>query len=597
MSSTFWTVSQQSPLLRCFALYREMPWRFSITGILFLVGNLSLAIQQWLVGRAVHDVERGVAVVRQADGVLDYRIGLGWLALLASVALGRGVVQYLAGVSALIIGQELLHILRVRILAKVQRLDLAYHREHGVGGMVTRTTRDADKMRDALVNFWRQVVETAILVVAAVGMLCWYAPLLGLVPLLITLCGLGIFVLQTNHLVTLDRAVGNAYDSVNQNLSEGVNGVRVVKAFGLERPRTADFSLQVAGFTEHSYLALAYASSRIPLPQVVVALSHVWVLAYGAHLVGQGRLNLGELVSAILLANTLVLRIESVGRVMQIFADARSSAARIWEILDARPRHACGEARLPNGPLGLRIDDVCVEKADAGKFVLERVSVRVEPGEIVALVGNTGSGKSTLMNLLPRLVDVDSGKVAIGSDEAGWLDVLQVDDGDLRRRVHVVPQESFLFSDTLRANLLLSRTDASDEDLLRALRLANAEDVLGRLEHGLDTRIGDRGITLSGGQRQRICLARAFLSQASILGFDDATSALDAATERRILDNIREFKHSQGRAVTVLIVSSKLSTVLLADRVLVLVDGRLVAQGTHHELERESADYRELMGI
>jgi len=574
-----------------------MPWRFSLTGFLFLLGNSSLALQQWLVGKAVHDVELGTAVVRQADGALDYDVGLRWLAMLAAVALTRGILQYFAGVSALVIGQELLYLLRVRILAQVQRLDLAYHRAHGVGGMVTRTTRDADKMRDALVNFWRQVVETAIVVVAAVGMLCWYAPWLGLVPLAITLVGLGIFVSQTNHLVTLDRAVGDAYDGVNQNLSEGVHGVRVVKAFGLEQLRTRDFAGQVGIFTEHSYLALAYASSHIPLPQVVVALGHVWVLAYGAELVAQGRLNLGELVSAVLLANTLVLRIEGVGRVMQIFADARSSAARIWEILDARPRRNGGSAAVPEGPLGLRILGAHVEKPEAGKFVLEDLSLRVEPGEVVAIVGNTGSGKSTLMNLLPRLVDVDAGRVEIGSAELGFRDVTELNDADLRRRVHVVAQESFLFSDTLRANLLLSRPEASEPELLEALRLAHAEDVLARLEHGIDTRIGDRGITLSGGQRQRICLARAFLSRASILGFDDATSALDAATERRIIDNLRDFKRSQGRAVTVLIVSSKLSTVLLADRVLVLIDGKLVAQGTHDELVAHSRDYRELMGI
>jgi ABC-type multidrug transport system fused ATPase/permease subunit len=143
----------------------------------------------------------------------------------------------------------------------------------------------------------------------------------------------------------------------------------------------------------------------------------------------------------------------------------------------------------------------------------------------------------------------------------------------------------------------MARPDATEQELLEALRLAAAEDVLGRLEHGLDTRIGDRGITLSGGQRQRICLARAFLSQASVLGLDDATSALDATTERRVLENLRELKQNRERVITVLIVSSKLSTVLLADRVLVVVDGRLVAQGTHRELVQNSADYRELMGI
>src|SRR5690606_9851921 len=184
----------------------------------FTVVNLSLSWQQWLVGRAVHDVERGAAVVKLADGSLDFSVALHWLALLVAVAFGRGFLQYIAGLLALAIGQELLTIIRARILIQVQRLALAYHWQHGVGEMVTRTTRDADKVRDALVQFWRQVFETALVVIAAVGLLFWYSPALGIVPLLLTLVGMSIFVRQTDRLVTLDRAVGAAYDRVNQDL-------------------------------------------------------------------------------------------------------------------------------------------------------------------------------------------------------------------------------------------------------------------------------------------------------------------------------------------------------------------------------------------
>lgn len=585
------------PLLRCLALYRHMPWRFSLTALLFTIGNITMATQQWLVGKAVHDVERGTAIVKQADGTLDYHVAFYWLTILVLVAFGRGVIQYFSGLFALIIGQDLLFILRERIFAQVQRLDLSYHRENGVGGMVTRTTRDADKLRDALINFWRQVVETSLVIIVTTGMLCWYSPWLGIVPAVITIAGMVIFFYQADHLVQLDRAVGAAYDAVNQNLSEGVSGVRVIKAFGLEPLRVNDFSREVNVFTTHAANALAYATSRIPLPQVVIALGNVWVLAYGAHLVAQGTLNIGELVASMLLANMLVLRIEGIGRVIQIFADARSSAARIWEILDAEPKHTGGYEKLPDEAIGVRLQNVNVQKSHSDKYVLRDLSLQINPGEIVALVGATGSGKSTLMSLLPRLIDANNGVVAIGSENSGWHDVQDLDTDNLRHRVHIVPQESFLFSDTLAANLRLSNPNATQEQLLDAVTLASAEDVLQRLEHGFDTRIGDRGITLSGGQRQRICLARAFLSDASILGFDDATSALDATTERKILHNIRNFKHTRQRALSVLITSSKLSTVLLADRVLVLADGKITAQGTHAELVATSTTYRQLMGI
>ena len=348
----------------------------------------------------------------------------------------------------------------------------------------------------------------------------------------------------------------------------------------------------------HARTALAFAASRIPLPQIVIAMSQVWILAYGAHLVGRGELNIGEWVASLLIATTLVFRIEGVGRVMQIFADARSSAARIWELLDAQPGIISGSATLPDEALGVRFTQVRVAAPGGGNAILEDCSFRIEPGEIVALVGTTGSGKSSLAALLPRLLEADSGSVAIGSDALGWRDVREFDLGQLRRRVHVVTQESFLFSDTLAANLRVADPHAGDAELLAALDLASAVDVIERLPQGLGTPLGDRGITLSGGQRQRLCLARALLAKASVLGLDDATSALDAATERTVLNNIRGFKNTAGgRIVTVLMVSGKLSTVLMADRVLLLANGRIAAQGTHQELSSGCAAYRELMGI
>lgn len=585
------------PLLRCLALYRHMPGRFALTAFLFAVVNLSLAWQQWLVGRAVNDVQQGRAVVLLADGGLNASVAWHWLVLLVAVAFGRGVLQYCAGLLSLVIGQALLTILRERILAQVQALDLGYHWRHGVGEMVSRTTRDADKVRDALVSFWRQVYETAMVVIAAMGLLCWYDWRLGLMPLLLTLVGMTIFVRQTDRLVALDRAVGSAYDRVNQELTEGVNGVRVIKAFAQEPVRTRQFAQRVGAFAENARRALAYACSRVPLPQVVVALSHVWILVFGAWLVVQGELNTGELVASLLIATTLVFRVEGIGRVMQVFADARSSAARIWELLDARPAIAGGSAAVPPGGLGVRFDGIGVKAPGGSVWTLRDCTFEIAPGEIIALVGATGSGKSTLAGLLPRLLDIDEGAIAIGAAGSEWRDLRELDLTQLRHAVHVVPQESFLFSDTLAANLRLAAPAASEEELHEALRLASAQEVLQNWREGLQTRIGDRGVTLSGGQRQRISLARAFLAKPRVLVLDDATSALDAVTERNILANIRRVNARQGEAIIVLAIASKLSTILLADRVLLLEGGRISAHGNHHELTKNSAAYRDLLGL
>jgi ABC-type multidrug transport system fused ATPase/permease subunit len=421
--------------------------------------------------------------------------------------------------------------------------------------------------------------------------------LLGLVPLLLTVFGLWIFVRQTERLVSLDRAVGEAYDRVNQDLSEGIGGVRVIKSFGLEHSRIQRFAGQVAVFAEHARQALAYSSSRIPLPQAVVALGHVWILVYGAHLVATAQLGIGELVTSLLIATTLVFRIEGIGRVMQTFADARSSAGRIWQLLDEPAAIRSGHAALPDTPLGLKLEHVNVSAPGGGLDILHDCSLTLQPGEIVALVGATGTGKSLLASLLPRLSDVSSGRLLLGSDSAGWQDIRDLNLDELRRRVHVVPQESFLFSDTLAANLRLANPNASDQQLRNGLRLAAAEDVLERLPHGLATPLGDRGVTLSGGQRQRLSLARALLGAPDILCLDDATSALDAISERQVLNNIRELRRDQGRATTLLVISSKLSTILLADRVLMLQDGHIVANGTHAELLNTHPDYRDLLGI
>ncbi|MEZ0231798.1 MAG: ABC transporter ATP-binding protein [Methylophilaceae bacterium] len=590
-------MTKSHPLLRCLALYRFMPYQFSVTALLFILVNIGVAWQLWLVGKIIDDIRQDRAISKLSDGTIDLSQIKYWLILLVIVASIRGVLQYIGGIMSLSIGQKLLTILRDRILTQVQRLDLAYHWQHGMGEIITRTTRDADKVRDALINFWRQVFEASLWVIISVALLSWYNPWLGIGTLLFTLLGVSIFVAQTDRLVQLDRAVGDAYDKVNQELSEGVNGVRVIKSFGLEQQRIIVFTDLVTVFVNNAKAALAYASSRIPVPQIVIAFSYVWILAFGAYLIQQGKLNVGELVAALLVANTLVFRIEGIGRVIQVFADARSSAARIWDLLDEKPGIISGKQSISDGALGLRLNNVSVTTPNKGNTILQHLDFEVSPGEIVAIVGVTGSGKSTLAGLIPRLLEVNYGEVLIGSAWAGWKNVKHLELDALRKKVHVVPQESFLFSDTLEANLRLAKPNATEAELKRAIALASATEVLENLAHGLQTKIGDRGITLSGGQRQRISLARAFLAEPEILILDDSTSALDAITESRVLENIRTLRNGSGQGITVILIASKLSTILLADRVAMLHNGKIHAQGTHENLVSNNAEYRDLVGV
>ncbi len=587
----------RSPLLRCLAIYGEMPRRFLLTALLFTAVNAALVAQQVLVGHAVQEAGTGRLIVQTAPGVLDYSRVWFWASALLGLSTIRAAVQYGAQLLSLSIGQELLTILRRQIMTQIQRLDLSYHWQHGVGEMVTRMTRDADKVRDALINFWRQMFETGLVVLVSTAVLIWYSPWLGIIPFALLVAGIALLAREADTLVVLDRRIGAAYDAVTQDLSEGVNGVRVIKAFGLGGARSAKFADHVDTFRREARAALRHASRRVPLPQTVIALGHAWVLGYGAWLVSQQRLGVGALVAAMLVVNSLVLRIDGIGRLLQVIADARSSAGRIWEVLDAQPGIHSGARHLPEGSLGIRFENVSASPLGDGGLVLHDLAFTIQPGEIVALVGPTGSGKSILTSLLPRLVEADRGTVAIGSDALGWHDVRDLELAHLRRRVHVLPQESFLFSDTLAANLRLSAPDATDEALHTALDQAAASEVFERLADGFETRLGDRGVTLSGGQRQRICLARGLLSDADILVLDDATSALDALTERRAINKVRSLRRTGDHPVTMLIVSSRLATILAADRVMVLVQGRIVASGTHDKLSATNAEYRALMGI
>ncbi|HSC86807.1 MAG TPA: ABC transporter ATP-binding protein [Polyangiaceae bacterium] len=587
---------REHPLLRCLIIYRTMPWRFTITLLAFIVVNGSLTYYQYLIGRAVHELEIGALVTRTAAGGYDYSRALLWAAILGGVALGRSALAYVAGITALATGQELLFRLRDAILAQVQRLDVGYHLRHGIGEMVARTTRDADKVRDALISFWRNVIETGLVIFASLGILFFYDPLLASVPALLTGLGVWLFVGQADRLVALDRAVGDAYDAVSQDLLEGVGGVRVIKSFGLEASRIERFRGAIGRFSRLSLQAIRYAASRVPIPQVLVALGQVWVFGVGCWLVSRGQNNVGELVAAVLAMNTLIFRFEGIGRIIQIFADARSSAARIMDFLDAEPKIRTGHGSLAAGPLGFRLSDVEVRSRDEGGAILQGLSFQVEPGEVVALVGATGSGKSTLAALLPRLLDPTQGRVELGSNEAGWVDVRELELAQVRRQVHVAAQDAFLFSDSIERNLRLAAPGASPAELRRALQDAAAAEIVDELPEGLETRIGDRGTTLSGGQRQRIALARAFLAKPSILVLDDSTSALDAVTEQTILRNLRERAGEGGAAPSLLLIASKPSTVLFADRILVLDGGRIAASGSHAELLLGSTSYRELMG-
>lgn len=589
------------PLLRSLALYRFMPFRFVLTATLFVIANIGLALQQYSIGHAIDTLKHSERATLFQHAITDPLNPWFWFILLTSIASIRAVIQYLAGLSALTIGQQLLSILRERIFSQVQHLDVSWHWKHGLGEVLSRTTRDSDKLKEALINFWRQVFESSLVVTVTVGLLCWYHPWLGLVPLLFIFLGLWVLFKLTNQLVVLDHQVASAYEKVSDTLAESVNGIRVVKAFQLEEKLLQRFNHAVDLFIHHSIQTIKTSAKRLPIPQVIIAGSYLWVIAFGAYLIGQNQLQVGQFVAAILMANLLVFRIESIGQVLHIFADARSSATRIWQMLDEKSAIEDQQYLLTlqwRDELSIKLENVSFQDKTTKNFILKQCSVEFRAGEIVTVVGKTGSGKTTLMNLLNRFIDPTEGQVLIGSEQMGWTNIKDLSLFELRHWVQIIPQENFFFSGTLADNLRVAKQDATEQEMKEALHLASASELLQRLDNGLDTLIGDKGVTLSGGQKQRLALARSILKNSPILALDDSTSALDATTEKQVLQRLSGLSDDGNHfKKTIIINSNKQTTIALSDRVIVLDQGHIIAQGTHAELVQNCLFYRELMGF
>ncbi len=589
------------PLLRSLALYRFMPFRFVLTATLFVIANIGLALQQYSIGHAIDTLKHSERATLFQHAITDPLNPWFWFILLTSIASIRAVIQYLAGLSALTIGQQLLSILRERIFSQVQHLDVSWHWKHGLGEVLSRTTRDSDKLKEALINFWRQVFESSLVVTVTVGLLCWYHPWLGLVPLLFIFLGLWVLFKLTNQLVVLDHQVASAYEKVSDTLAESVNGIRVVKAFQLEEKLLQRFNHAVDLFIHHSIQTIKTSAKRLPIPQVIIAGSYLWVIAFGAYLIGQNQLQVGQFVAAILMANLLVFRIESIGQVLHIFTDARSSATRIWQMLDEKS--AIEDQQYPltlqwRDELSIKLENVSFQDKTTKSYILKQCSVEFRTGEIVTVVGKTGSGKTTLMNLLNRFIDPTEGQVLIGSEQMGWTNIKDLSLFELRHLVQIIPQENFFFSGTLADNLRVAKQDATEQEMKEALHLASASELLQRLDHGLDTLIGDKGVTLSGGQKQRLALARSILKNSPILALDDSTSALDATTEKQVLQRLSGLSDDGNHFKKIIIINSnKQTTIALSDRIIVLDQGHIIAQGSHAELVQDCLFYRELMGF
>ena len=509
-----------------------------------------------------------------------------WLVLLVLSGIARFALAYVRRFRGGRIALDVQHDLRTEIFSQLQRLDFARHDELQTGQLVSRASSDVALVQGFL-QFLPIGMANVVLFVVSIAFMLWLSPMLTLVMLVV---GPALLFTALRLRTAVFPASWDAQQSagdVANVVEEAVTGVRVVKGFGQERQelgRLTDRSTQLFG----SRVRLVDLQARLqPTLQVIPAIGQVGVLALGGWLAIEGRITLGTFLAFSTYMLRLTPPVRMMAAILTVGQLARAGAERIFDLLDSTPvvEERPDAIDLPAGAGIVEFDAVTFGYLSS-EPVLSDFSLRVESGETVALVGTSGSGKSTIGLLLPRFYDVQGGAVRVDG-----VDVRDVTLESLRRRLGVVFEDSFLFSDSVRANIAFARPDATDADIEAAARAAEAHEFISALPDAYDTVVGEFGLTLSGGQRQRVALARALLSDPHILLLDDATSAVDARVEEEIHATLRRLL--AGR--TTLLIAHRRSSLALADRIVVVDDGGVLDQGTHDELMARCAKYRLLL--
>jgi ABC-type multidrug transport system fused ATPase/permease subunit len=554
------------------------PYRWSlIVSIVLAAGSQAIAIALVRITQSVIDN----AIRPQDERIL-------WI--LIAVVLALGLVRALLMVGRRFIsGRQALGVeydMRNALYAHLLRLSFGFYDRHQTGQLMSRATVDLQAVRFflgyGLIFFFQHVLT----IVGVTAIMFWTNWKLALIALAITplLVALAYRYSHVSHPVLRD--VQQKMADVATVAEENIVGVHVVKSFAQEAQEQEKFQRRSDAVFRQSVLANRQRSIYVPLLSFVPLLAQAGILLVGGWMVVHGSLSVGQFFAFNLYVTMLILPLRMLGMWIGQSQRATASGERIFQILDEpediaeRP----GAVALPPGPGRIEFRNVSFGY-DPERLVLSEVDLEIAPDHSVAIIGHTGSGKTTLTALVPRFYDATDGAVLIDG-----IDVRDVTLRSLRSQIAVISQDPFLFSTTVRENIAFGAPGASDEEIESAARLAQARDFIAQLPAGYDTVIGERGITLSGGQRQRIAIARAIVLNPRILILDDATASVDATTEARIRLGLREAM--TGR--TTLIVAHRLSTISLADEVVVLDHGRVAARGSQEELAESSPVYREI---
>ena len=510
-----------------------------------------------------------------------------WFAeLFVALALVRAGVGLVLGRVRNRLVQSTLKDIRGSYFDAVQRLSFAYHDKTNTGELISRGTADISRLQEFLFACLFLVIDISFALVSTMILITITDWRVGVAAMLTLVPTIGLIVYFARQLYPQWRKVHDLHGDLTTVIQENIAGVRVVKAFAREGDEIAKFRRSRDVFVGTQLKAVTSWANRVPFAQFIFGLTTPLALWIGGSAVIAGTMPWGSLAKIVFYLMGLNNRMWAIGQLVNTLQNASASSERVMEVIEDPLKIPSGTRRLnTQGGAVVVFDKVSFAYPGGGREVLHEISLEAKTGQTIAVVGATGAGKSTLVHLIPRFYDPTGGAIRIDGFDARELDLI-----DLRRSVGMIFQETVLFSASVTENIAYGRPDASLEQVVAAARAAHAHEFIGALENGYDTVIGERGVSLSGGQKQRLAIARAFLLDPRILILDDATSSLDAKTERLIQEDMRRV--CLGR--TAFVIAHRLTTVQHADQVIVLRAGRIVEQGPFSELTQSGAVFNDL---
>ena len=562
-------------------LFRYLkPYRLFIALVLALVFLQSLA-NLYLPTLMANIVDTGIV-----KGDTRYILNVGGIMLLITIA-GAAcavVANFFAARTAVGFGRDL----RARLFAHVERFSLHEFDTLGTASLITRTTNDTNQVQQVLVIMMTMMVSAPMMAIGGIilavsqdATLAWI--LVVAVPILV----IAIFLIFTRA-IPLFRAMQVKIDRLNLILDEGLTGVRVIRAFDRSRHEEQRFDVANLDLTDTAINVNRIVAVLWPLMMLVLNISTVAIVWFGSIRVSDGSMQVGALLAFMQYATQILFAMLMLSAMFIMLPRAAASATRINAVLDMAsevrdpetPRHAQGQSGY------VTFEDVTFSYPGAEEPALAHITFQATPGQVTAIIGGTGAGKTTLVNLIPRFYDVDSGRVLVDG-----VDVRDLTQEELRAKIGLVPQTASLFSGSVADNIRFGSAETSDSQVRRAADTAQASEFILSMDDQFDAMIAQGGTNLSGGQKQRMAIARALARRPEIYIFDDSFSALDYATDAKLRAALKR----ETGAATVFIVAQRVSTIMTADQILVLDEGRLVARGTHRELMETSDVYREIV--